>query len=159
MDQPHFSSQLEYLEQRYLADQEKIARLQQQAESQAYLLQEQSQRIQKLEESLAQARLTIARVPQLDEQLINFKSEVLHTLEQRYSQRNQTTVNAGQALTSQLEGHTKILNELRRDVDKTQRYDEQILLARTEVERLNKFVSIFEARFDELNKKVDARTE
>ena len=39
MEQPHLSSQIEYLEQKHQEDQAKIAALQQQAEAQAYELQ------------------------------------------------------------------------------------------------------------------------
>lgn len=159
MEQPHLSSQLEYLEQRYLADQEKIARLQQQAEAQTYGMQEQANRIQRLEEELAKARLMLSRVPQLDERLDNLKKELLQVVEQKYDRRQQTTIESSHGLTSQIDNHTRALNELRREVDKTHRYEEMILLARTEVDRLNKTISTFEPRFIELKKQLDERTQ
>lgn len=158
MDQPHLSSQLEYLEQRHQEDQQKIALLQQKTESQDYQLQEQSGRIQKLEEELAAARLTLTRIPQIDQRLDNFKDEMLHFLEQQYNRQQRSSSDPGQMIKTQLENHTKMLNELSRELDKIRRYDEQILLARTEVERINTVVSTFEARVHELSKKLEERT-
>jgi chromosome segregation ATPase len=158
MEQPHLASQLEYLEQRHLADQEKIAHLQQQTEAQAYDLQEQATKILRLEEEMSKTRLTLARVPQLDERLDNLKKELLQVVEQRYDRRQQTVVESSTGVSSQLDNHTRALNELRREVEKTHRYEEQILLARTEAERLNKTISGFESRFIELKKQLDERT-
>ena len=87
MEQPHLSSQIEYLEQRHQEDQVKIAELQQQAEAQAYELQEQAGRLQSLEEELAEARPTLGRVPQLDERLDRFKDEMMQFMEERYGRR------------------------------------------------------------------------
>jgi len=158
MEQPHLSSQLDYLEQRHQEDQVRIAELQQRAETQAYELQEQAQRIQKLEEELAGARLTLNRIPQFDERLDHLKSELLQVIEERYGRRQPGGVVSPQAVNTQLETHTKTLNELRRELDKTRRYDEQISLARTEVARLNKAFNAFQEDLDRLGKQLDERT-
>lgn len=159
MDQPHFSSQLEYLERRHQEDQQRIAQLHQLIEGQSYDLQEQARRIQRLEDDLAATRLKLNRIPQLDERLDHFKEEIVRTLEQRLLNQRAATPDFSQShLASQVDNYTKTLNELRRDVDRTRRYDEQIGLARTEIERLNKVVSTFEARVNELNKKLDERS-
>ncbi len=158
MDQPHLSSQLEYLEQKHQEDQQKIALLEQTTEAQTYEIQEQNRRIQKLEEALAAARLELARIPQIDERLDNFRGEILQYVEQHYERQRQGSVMPNQMIDTQFENQTKAINELRREVDKAQRYDEQILLARTEVERVNKVVSTFEARLNEVSKKLEERT-
>jgi chromosome segregation ATPase len=157
MDQPHMASQLEYLEQRHQEDQAKIARLQQQAEAQTYELQQQALRLLKLEEELTVARLALTRIPQLDDRIDHLKNELVQLLDDHFERRAQPAMTAGHGLSSQLDNHTKALNELRREVEKTRRYDEQILLARTEVERLNKVVSTFESRFQTLNKQIEER--
>ena len=157
MDQPNLSTQLQDWEHRHQEDQAKIARLQQQTEAQTYELQEQSLRIQKLEEKLTVAHLALTRIPQLDERIDHLKNELVQMIDEKYSRRSQQANAASSGLTAQVDNHTKALNELRREVDKTQRYDEQILLARTEVERLNRAVSTFEARFQRLNAEVEER--
>lgn len=157
MEQPHLSSQFDYLEQKHQEDQAKIARLQQRAEAQEYKLQEQARRIQGLEEDLTAARLSLTRIPQLDERLDHLKQELLETLEQQLSRRQQTATAPAHSLAAQLDNHTKALNELRRELDKVRRYEEQISLARTEVERLNRTASTFEARLNDLGKQLDER--
>jgi chromosome segregation ATPase len=159
MEQPHLSSQIEYLEQRHEEDRAKIAELQQQAEAQAYELQEQARRIQNLEEELAKARPALGRVPQLDERLDRFKNEMLQFIEERYGRRQQGVIDSTHPVMMQLETHTKTLNELRRELDKTRRYDEQISLARTELERLHNTANTFQASLDKLNKQLDERVQ
>jgi chromosome segregation ATPase len=159
MEQPHLSSQIEYLEQRHQEDQAKMAELQQQTEAQAYELQKQARRLQSLEEELAEARLTLGRVPQLDERLDRFKDEVLQFIEERYGRRQQGSVSPTHPVTVQLETYTKTLGELRRELDRTRRYDEQISLARTELGRLSNTVNAFQASLDKLSKQLDERVQ
>jgi chromosome segregation ATPase len=156
MDQPLLSTQLDDLEQKHQSGQAKMAELEQRLESQTYTLQEQSHRLQKLEQELAESRLSLARLPQLDERLDRMKSELLQIIEDRFSRRQPGAVESGPVM-AQLDNHTKALNELRRDMDKTRRYDEQMTLARTEIERLNKAVGVFQADADRLTKQLDER--
>ena len=130
MEQPHLSTQLDYLEQKYLENQETIARLQQKTEGQAYELQEQGHRIEKLEAQM---------------------------IAQQVEHRPPALAESNQAFASQLDSHTKALHELRREIEKTYRYEEQIRVARTEIERLNTAVSTFEAKLDPLKKQLEAR--
>ena len=150
MAQPHLSSQIDHLEQRYQEEQEKTARLQQRIEIQEYQLQEQNRRLEALQKELAETQTQLTRIPQLDEQLNRFKDELLHIVERQYGRREPSVLDPNPAVATQLDTHTKTLHELRREIDKIQRYDEQITLARTEVERLNKSVSTFQAQIDTL---------
>ncbi|MDX1522927.1 MAG: hypothetical protein R3264_14965 [Anaerolineae bacterium] len=152
-ESPTLASQLEYLEQRHQADKEKIARLEQLVEAQKYEIQEQTVRLQKFSEDLAEAKLVVKRVPALEEELARFRGEILQSIEQRYDRRSHG-VELENGLSSQIDNHTKALHELRRELDKTQRYEEQILLARTEIERLSKKVSEADARSEALSKQL-----
>jgi chromosome segregation ATPase len=83
---------------------------------------------------------------------------MLQIIEERHGHRTKDVVTSTSAITTQLETHTKTLNELRREVDKTRRFDEQISLTRTEFERLNKTISTLHASLDKLSKQLDERT-
>jgi chromosome segregation ATPase len=157
MDEPHLSSQMEYLEQRHQEDQAKIAELQQRIEAQEYDLQEQTHRVRKIEDQLADAKLTLSRVPQIDERVDRMKNEILQLMEERFGGAQLGTTTASANLAGQVDNHTKTLNELRREMDKAQRFDEQISLTRTEVGRLNKSMSMFQADLDKVRKQVDER--
>jgi chromosome segregation ATPase len=157
MAQTDSSSQLDYSGQRHQEDPQTIAKLQQRTEAQAYELQEQARRIQKLEEKLTESQLKPASLPQLNEQLLHLKSEVLQIVEEQYTRRQQNISDSNQTLATQIDGFAKNLYELRRDFDRTQRYDGQISLGRAEIDRLNKEVSTFEARLNNLSKHLEER--
>lgn len=158
MDTAQLSAQLEALEQKYQAAQSTIARLQQRVESQEYQLQQQTQQFEQLQQQLADAQAQLAHMPQVDRQLEHFKGEMLQMIEQRFGRRQPALPETGSGLMSQqLENHTRALNELRREVEKLQRFDEQIALARAESTRLNKEVHQVQADVDNLNKQLEER--
>ncbi|MCK6630304.1 MAG: hypothetical protein L6R45_34660 [Anaerolineae bacterium] len=144
--------------QRYQPDPPIIAQLQQRAEAQAYELQEQARRIQQLEAQLAESQAKQAATPHLDDQLLTLKSEILQIVEEQYSRRQQNFRDVNNAMLAQLDGFARSLYELRRDLERIQRYDEPITLVRTEVDRLNKEVSTFETRLNTLSKQLEERT-
>ncbi len=157
MEHTHLSSQLEYLDRKQQDNGQRLAKLLELNQAQEQELQDQAHRIQKLEEELAEARAKLGQMPQLDDQLIRFKNELLQMMEERYQRRQQSVQEISNTLTSQIGSQTRALNELRREVEKTQRYDEQISLARIEVERLNKEVGTFQARLETLDKRGEER--
>jgi chromosome segregation ATPase len=157
MDEPHLSSQMEYLEQRHQEDQLKIAELQQRIEAQEYELQEQTHRVRKIEDQLADTKLTLSRVPLIDERVDRMKNEILQLMEERFGGAQPGTTAASANLSSQLDNHAKTLNELRREMDKTRRFDEQFSLVRTDAERVNKTVSAIQADLDKVQKQVEER--
>ncbi len=159
MEQPQISTQIDDLEEKYQASQEKAAKLQQRLEAQEYELQEQNRRIEDLETELAGTHTQLAKVMQIEEQFNRLKGELVHLVERQYTQPQESRVDPAGALTAQLDVHTKTLNNLLREVDKTHRYEEQITLARTEVERLNKAVSTFQAQIETLKKQLDERVQ
>lgn len=141
----------------YPAEPQITAKLQQRIEAQAYELQEQARWIRQLEARLAEAELRWSSPPQLDNQLLNLKTELLQIVEEQYSRRQQNFKDVNNAMLTQLDTFAKTLYELRRDLDRTQRYDEQISLARTEMDRLNKEFNTFEMRLDSLGKLLEER--
>jgi len=157
MEKPYLASQIDDLEQRYQEGQEKIGKLQQKIEVQAYEMQQQEGRIQNLERELAEANTQLARVVQIDTQFERLKTELLNLVERQYGTSQSPATDPSTTLAAQLDTHAKTLNNLLREVDKTHRYEEQITLARTEVERLNKTISTFQPQLDALKKQLDER--
>ncbi|MCB9108779.1 MAG: hypothetical protein H6633_31725 [Anaerolineales bacterium] len=160
MEQPHLSSQLEYLERRIQESHSLIAKLQQRVEAQEYQLQEKSHRIESLETQLDDANAEIARIAHLDEQLNSVKDDMRQMIDQRIHRLQPAQAdptNSGNMLAQQVENQTKALNTLRREVEKTERFDEQIALARTESQRLSKSIIEFQAKLEALGKQLDDR--
>lgn len=160
MEQPHLSSQLEYLEQKIQESHNLIAKLQQRVEVQEYQIQEKSHQIEKLAGQLEQANAQVARVTELEEQLNSVKDDMRQMIEQRihrFQPAPADPTNSGGMITQQMENHAKAIRDLRREVEKTERFDDQITLARTESQRLSKSVIEFQAKLDALGKQVDER--
>lgn len=159
MEQPHLSSQLDYLEQKLQEANTAIARLQQRIESQEYAMQEQGHRIAQLEGELTQANAQLARTTQFDDKLAQQKDELLQLVERRTNRPPAGASETGGALvTKQLENHAIALNEMRRTVEKTARFDEQMAVARTETSRLNQEISKLQAKQDTLERTITERT-
>jgi hypothetical protein len=161
MEQPYLSSQLEYLEQKFQESQRTIAQLQQRIEGQTYELQEQTQRIQILEEQLGLATAQAVRINQLDQQMEKFREEMLQAIERRFQRHEPVSAAAefidGNLVRQRLDHQAKSLNEIQRELQKNSRYDEIISLTRAETGRLHKEISEFQSSLDALRLKVDER--
>lgn len=158
MDQPHLSSQLDYLEQKIQESQAATAKLQQKVETQEYLIQEQSRRIQQLEAELTQANAQLAVAGEVDDKLSHLRDEMVQYFERRYTRPEPNLGQPGGLVSQQLENHARALNDLRREIEKTARFDEQITLARTESSRLSQEISKFQAQLDKLSRSLEERT-
>ena len=160
MEQPHLSSQLEYLEQKIQESHSLIAKLQQRVEAQEYQIQEKSRRIEALESQLEDASAQDARIAHLDEQINSVKDDMRQMIEQRIHRFQPTGTDptkSSSMVSQQMENHTRALNTLRRDVEKMERFDEQIVLARTESQRLSKSIIELQVKLENLGKQLDDR--
>lgn len=158
MEQPLLSSQLDYLEQKNQEAQSQIAKLQQRVELQEYQLQEQAHKLEALEDSLAQAREQLTRNTHLDQQLTQFKEEILLFMEQQAARHQAAVSNSSSALlTQQVNNYGKALNDLRRDVEKTYRYEEQFTLLRTDLAKVSGETSRVQAHVELLAKHLEER--
>lgn len=160
MDQPQLASQLNLLEQKHQQAQAAIAKLQQKIEAQEYAAQEQAHRIQQLESELAQTQSELARASQVDDKLAHLKDEIMHLVERKTrGGSDPEVVGQNQALLlKQLDNHTVAINDVRREVHKVERFDEQVSLARTEAARLNQALSKVQAKLESVSRAVDERT-
>ncbi len=151
-------SRFDYLEQKIQEAQATIARLQQKVEAQEYAGQEQARRVQQLEGALAQANAQLENAALIDQKLTHLRDEMVQFFERRYT-RPEPTLNQpmGPAL-QQLESHARAINDIRRDVEKTARFDEQIALMRTEFGRLSQDVVKYQVQLDKLSRSLEDRT-
>ena len=165
MEQPHLASQLEYLEQKQQEALSMIAKLQQRLENQEFIIQEQTRRIQKLEQEVSQNRSQLAYITRHDSPSEQFKNEIMQMVENRA--RRIVTVqpvssSGGNSnnnfLAQQVENQARDLVALRRDLEKTNSFTEQLNLARAESTRLNQELHKLQASLDAVNRQLDERT-
>jgi len=136
---------------------ELTARLQQRLESQEYHIQEQGRRIEMLESQLAAATERLSHTPDSQDQFLRLKNELLQIIHQQYGRQAAPQAETTASITSQLESHTQTLHKLHRELDRLPRFDEQITLARTEVERINRTVNTFQAELDKLAQQLNEK--
>jgi chromosome segregation ATPase len=160
MESPRLASQLEYLEKKLQEANATIARLQQRVEGQEYTAQQQAHRLQQVEQELSQTATQLAQATLVDDKLAHLKDELLHLIERRTGPNRGTLPEAGGStiVTAQLENQTRAINEMRREVEKTHRFEEQLALARTESTRLGQDISKFQLQLDTLSRKLEERT-
>ncbi|RME78875.1 MAG: hypothetical protein D6784_01755 [Chloroflexi bacterium] len=139
------------------ADPQFIARMEQRLAAQEYQLQEQARLIETLTGQLTEAQTRLSAVAKLEEEFNRLRADILHRLERRPPARPDSATEPATNLAAQLDAHTQALHNLRRDVDRFQRFDEQIALARAEMERLNKSVAGFQAQLDTLSRQLSDR--
>jgi len=159
MEPTHLSAQLDYLDRKDQENQRKIAELETQLQNQAYQMEEQAQRMQLLEAELAETRNRLNQLPQLDEQFVRFRTELLEMIESRYRHRRENIQELSNFVLTQISEQNQALEELRQEVEQTRRYDEQILLARTEVERLTKEADTFQSQTEALARQLEERVQ
>jgi chromosome segregation ATPase len=158
MEQPNLSTQLADLEHKFQEIQGKVALLQQRIEGQAYDLQERATRIQELEEELVQTRTQQLRPADIDEAVAHLKAELLQFIETRVERKQPGNLDSDPNLIRpQLDSQAKAIVEIRREVEKTRRFDDQIAAARTEVARLNGEIHRLREGQAELTKQLDER--
>lgn len=131
-----------------------IAQLQQRIESQEYQLKEQARLIQTLEDRVVSAEFKASKAMLSNEQLSQLKKELLDFIADQLEHHRPASTTPDAKVTTQLESYRQTLNDLTRQLEKTQRYEEQIKLARTDFERLHKDVSWFKGELETLNQQV-----
>jgi chromosome segregation ATPase len=156
-NQPPFPAAPNSIDDSLPDGQELIARLQQKIEGQEYKLQQQTRRIELLERIVADTQAAAPPPVDVPDLFTRIKTEIMQNIEHQYGRRLRE-VDPAANLAAQVDTHTKTLHQLLRDVEKSQRFDEQITLARTEVERLNRSVSTFQVQIDALNKQLTERS-
>jgi chromosome segregation ATPase len=124
--------------------------LQEENEHQAEQLQEQARQIQHLEDRLVAWEYKVNKFSQSDERINQLKKELLEFITDR---RQPGAIDS--VLATQVENQTKILSTLTRDIEKTERYGEQIAMARTDFERLNKDVNLLETQLNKLQRQIN----
>ncbi|MFQ5611280.1 MAG: hypothetical protein ACE5H9_04015 [Anaerolineae bacterium] len=157
MEFAHLESRLNFLDDEYRQEKRELAQLRQTVDSQRAEIEEYHQRVQTLESELARVQAQMQRLDRTEDMMQRFKNEVMAMLEDQDSRRRQAFKDADRARQMELDSHAKALNEIRRDVERNRRFDEDLALARTEVERLGALVVSMQQRLDHLAKQNDER--
>ncbi len=158
MDTTQIAQMVTWLDEEHRRDRGEVAKLQQRIESQSVEILEQARRIQELEGRLASTQAQLVRFTQLDEQMQQLKNEVVLILHKRDEQLEADTRERERARAADREAMARGLGEVRKELNRFGRIEEELALRRSEDQRLSELVINLRQQVTTLSKDIDDRT-
>ena len=140
MDLNQATQMLAWLDEKRRQDKMELARLQEQVRSQAEEIAEQAKRIQELEGKLAGTQVHLNKMDRLDDFLQRFKDEIVLLVEKYDQQRRQAEKEARHLRQMDRENQSKALAEIKKELPKLSRLEQELQLRRAEDKRLGEAV-------------------
>ena len=158
MDTTQIAQMVTWLDEEHRRDRGEVAKLQQRIESQSVEILEQARRIQELEGRLASTQAQLVRFTQLDEQMQQLKNEVVLMLHKRDEQIEADVRERERSRVTDREAVARGLGEVRKELNRFGRIDEELALRRSEDQRLSELVINLRQQVTTLGKELDERT-
>jgi chromosome segregation ATPase len=157
MDLGQLSQMTSWLDEEHRRDKAEMIRLQQKVESQAGELEDQSRTIKELEGRLANMQTQLLQHGQVQKALDQFKEEVAHMLDQAEERHQQEERETERLRAIERDNVSRALNEIRRDLQRLPRLQEEMGLRKAEQGRLGESVLNIQQNLNTLNKEVENR--
>jgi hypothetical protein len=158
MDLNQATQMLTWLDEERRQDKAELARLQEQIRSQAAETTEQAKRIQELEGKLAGTLVRLDKIDKLDDFLQQFKDEIVLLVEKYDQQRRQVEKEARHLRQMDRENQSKALAEIKKELPKLSRLEQELQIRRAEDKRLGEAVLSIQQELDDVAKASEDRT-
>lgn len=158
MDLTQLSQMVAWLDEEHRRDREEIARLDQRLQAMAIEKQEQARRIQDLEGRLASTHAQLTRFTQIEQALQQLKNEVVVLLDKQTEARLQAEREAERARLSDRDVLTRNVAELRKDLGRLPRIEEDLAARQAEDQRLGDMLLALRQSLNNVSKDLDERT-
>lgn len=158
MDIAQLAQMVNWLDEEHRRDRAEIARLQQQIESQAADIMDQTRRIQDLEGRLASTHAQLSRFNQMEQQIQNVKNEFLPLVDREEEARVQSIRELERARLSDREALSREIGEVRRELPRINRVEDAIESRKGEDERLNEMIANVRNQVSIVAKELEERT-
>ncbi len=158
MDIDQLAQMVTWLDEEHRRDRNEIARLNQRIESQVTETVEQARRIQELEGQLASTRAQLTRFNQVDESIKQLKTEVGLMLDRQDEQRLKDRREADRHRVADREAFSRGISELRKEMPRFNRIEEELGQRRAEDQRLSEVVLNLRQQVTSIDKDIDERT-
>lgn len=158
MDLTQLSQMVAWLDEEHRRDREEIARLDQRLQAMAIEKQEQARRIQDLEGRLASTQAQLTRFTQIEQALQQLKNEVVTLLDKQTEARLQAEREAERARLNDREALTRAVAELRKDLGRLPRIEEDLAARQAEDQRLGDMLLALRQSLNNVSKDLDERT-
>ena len=158
MDLTQLSQMVTWLDEEHRRDREEIARLDQRLQNMAIEKQEQSRRIQDLESRLASTAAQLTRFTQIEQALQQLKGEVVVLLDRQTEARLTSEREAERARISDREGLSRGIAEVRKELSRIGRIEEELVTRQAEDHRLGEMALAQRVAIGNVAKDLDERT-
>jgi chromosome segregation ATPase len=149
---------LTWLDEERRRDKADLAKLQQRTESQSAEIAEQARRIQELEGRLARTQAQLTKFPQLEQALDQLRDELVLLVERHDEQRRNAEIDAERVRRVERDSQTRVLGEIRKELQKLPRYEEELQLRRAEDQRLGEALLSLQQQITDFGRDLENRT-
>lgn len=158
MDLTQLSQMVAWLDEEHRRDREEIAKLDQRLQSMAVERQEQARRIQDLEGRLASTHAQLTRFTQIEQALQQLKNEVVVLLDKQTEARLHAERESERARLSDREALTRGVAEIRKELPRLGRIEEELVTRKAEEQRLAEMLLALRQSVSNVSKDLDERT-
>ena len=157
MDLGQLTQMVTWLDEEHRRDKAELLRLQQKVELQEAELQDQSRIIKDLESRAASTQNQLLRFAQLENALQQLKNEVVQMFNQADERRQQEARELERVRAIERDNVSKALNEIRRDLQRLPRLDEEIALRKAEQRRVSDSLLVMQQELNALTQEVESK--
>jgi len=147
-----------WLDEEHRKDRAEITKLQQQLEAQELEIQEQARRIRDLEGRLAGLQAQVTRFAQIEQATEQLKSEVVLMIDRIREEVTRADREAERARMSDREATARAISEIRKELPRFGRIEEDLTVRKTEEQRLSEAILELRQQVATLGKDLDERT-
>ena len=158
MDQTQVTQMLTWLDEERRRDKTELAKLQQRVESQSAEIAEQARRMQEQEGRLARTQAQLTKFPQLEKALGQLRDELVLLVERYDEQHRKAAVDAQRVRRVEQESTTRTLGEIRKELQKLPRHEEELQLRRAEDQRLGEVLLNLQQQITDFGRDLENRT-
>jgi hypothetical protein len=158
MDIDQLSQMVTWLDEEHRRGRGESAKLQQRIDSQATEIVEQARRIQELEGQLASTQAQLVRFSQVDQAMQQLKNELVLMLQRQEEQRLADQREGERLRGAEREAASRGLSEVRKELPRFSRIEEELLQRKAEDQRLSEIVLAVRQQVNNINKDIDERT-
>jgi hypothetical protein len=157
MDLGQLTQMTTWLDEEQRSSKSELTRLRQLVEAQQVELEDQARVIQDFERRMSGLQTQTARATSLEVALQQLKDEVVQMIAQADERRQQEAREAERVRSIERDNVSQAINELRRDLQRLPRLDEENALRKAEQRRLSESLLDFQQKFTSLSQEVENR--
>jgi chromosome segregation ATPase len=147
-----------WLDEERRRDKTDLGKLQQRTESQSAEIAEQARRMQELEGRLARTQARLTKFTQLEKALDQLRAELVLLIERHDEQRRRAAVDAQRVRRVEQESQARALGEIKKELQKLPRYEEELQQRRAEDQRLGEGLLSLQQRVADFGRDLENRT-